>query len=451
MRKKVLEEKLVKARKISIKEGAAYSVSEGFGLRYITPYSLALGANTTHIGIINSVPPLLGNLLQLLTLKSMEKTSRKKIVLTGVFLQALMWLMLILVGAMFFYFDLENKLALLLLIFVYSLLMIFGASLSPAWNSWMRDIIPKRFGKYFGKRNEITGFVALASMLSAGFILDYFKQTKVFIGFAIIFLIAFLGRTISGTFLAKQYEPKFQPKKRYYFSIFQFMKKMLYNNFGRFVFFVSLVIFATAIASPFFAVYMLRDLHFSYVAFTLVTVSSFVSRILFMPFWGKFSDTYGNLSILKICGIFTTIIPFLWFGSTLMKEHPYVLLAYLVLIESFSGLVWAGFDLAAINFIYDAVTKERMALCIAYYNILINFGLFFGAMLGGLLSTKYAVIFGMSSILFVMLFSGIMRFSVYISMISKIHEVRPVKKAGINKTRKEMVKYIMHPLLKYLR
>src|SRR4030042_5141750 len=90
-----------KTKKLSVREGVAGGVMDGAGSRYITPYALALGANNTQISLLTSVPSLLGNLLQLLTSKAIEKFSRKKIIAAGVFLQALMWLPMIGVGYFF--------------------------------------------------------------------------------------------------------------------------------------------------------------------------------------------------------------------------------------------------------------------------------------------------------------------------------------------------------------
>ena len=259
------EENLKKeARAISIREGSSYSFMDGFGLRFITPYALALGAGTTQIGVLSSVPGLLGNLSQIGTIKLMSRTTRRKIVFWSVLFQAIMWLPLILIGFFFFFYGISSVFAVSLLIVSYSILIIVGAVAGPAWNSWMKDIVPLRVGEFFGRRSRIVGIIALSSMLAAGLILHYFEKSQVFYAFAIMFFIAFVGRSLSAYFFTKQYEPKFFYKPESYFSFRQFVRKMLYNNFGRFVLFVSLVSFSTAVASPFFAVYMLGDLKFSY-------------------------------------------------------------------------------------------------------------------------------------------------------------------------------------------
>src|SRR3989338_8166805 len=428
------EENLKKeARAISIREGSSYSFMDGFGLRFITPYALALGAGTTQIGVLSSVPGLLGNLSQIGTIKLMSRTTRRKIVFWSVLFQAIMWLPLILIGFFFFFYGISSVFAVSLLIVSYSILIIVGAVAGPAWNSWMKDIVPLRVGEFFGRRSRIVGIIALSSMLAAGLILHYFEKSQVFYAFAIMFFIAFVGRSLSAYFFTKQYEPKFFYKPESYFSFRQFVRKMLYNNFGRFVLFVSLVSFSTAVASPFFAVYMLGDLKFSYLYFTIVTLSSALTTLIFMPLWGKFSDKYGNVRTMKVTVIFTVGIPLIWFFSYVLGIGGIKLLFYLALTECFSGFVWAGFNLSAGNFIYDAVTRERVAICAAYFNIINAAGAFFGALLGGYLGSLSLGIFGLSSLLFVFLISGIFRFISAIGLISSVREVRGVEKFDARK------------------
>ena len=165
-----------KARKISVKEGAVTSAMDGFGLRYITPYALALGATNAHIAFLASLPGLLGNISQLFTLKLLKKYSRKRIVITSVLFQSLMWLPIMIIGILYFFFDLSSTTASIAVIISYSLLILFGALAGPAWSSWMKDILTRKNGYYFSYRNKITTVVVLASTLLAGFILDYFQE-----------------------------------------------------------------------------------------------------------------------------------------------------------------------------------------------------------------------------------------------------------------------------------
>jgi MFS family permease len=419
------QSKIKTAKKISIKEASAYSFMDGFGLRYITPYALAVGASNTQVGLLSSLPSLLGNLSQLFTLEAMKRWSRKKIVFSAVFLQAVMWLVLILAGTFYFVFDLK-EITPDLVVIVYTLLILFGAFGGPAWTSWMKDLVTVDSGKYFGRRSRIATTISLICMFIGGFLLDYFKQTKIFIGFIILFFIAFVGRSFSAYFIRKQYEPRFEHDEKYYFTFMQFIKRSYTNNFGKFAIYYALISFAVNITSPFLAVYMLKDLNFSYSYFMAVSLASVVTTLLFVGLWGKFSDKYGNLKTMNITGLLIPFLPLLWLCSMFFKTTTSVFI-YLLIVECLSGLIWAGFNLAAGNFIYDAVSRQRIAICTCYFNIISGVGVLIGATLGGIISSHSFTFFGLSPILFVFLLGGIARILIYLAMNSKIKEVRAVK------------------------
>lgn len=420
------EEKLKeKARGISIKEGSAYGLMDGFGLKYISPYALVLGATSSQIALLSSIPGLLGNISQLFSLRMLEKHSRKKIVIFGVALQAFMWLPLIMLGISFFLFNIKSGIIPILVIVFYTILTIFGAFTNPAWSSWMKDILPKNIGEYMGKRNKIAGIVGLVGLLIAGIILEFFDN-KIYLGFLIIFSIAFIGRLLSAYLFTKKHEPKLKHDSGYYFSFIDFIKIMHKNNFGRFVIYVSAVNFATAIASPFVVVFMFKNLEFTYISFTFTVISSALASLLFMPLWGKFADKYGNVKTIKITGLAIPLIPLLWF-SLIFFDYSYLTVVLMgIIFEFYAGAVWAGFNLAAANFIYEAVTRQRLALCTSYFNLLNSAGVF--------IATSLAAIFvtfdlGIDAILILFLISTIARFLAAIALGSfkEVKEVREFK------------------------
>lgn len=429
-----------KSKKASLKDGISYSVMDGFGLRYITPFALAMGAGNTIIGILNSLPNLLGTTSQLVSNKVVEKTTRKKLVLTGVITQAILWLPLILIALGYFFLGLSTGLAVILLVVFYSLLTVAGSFVGSAWNSWMKDLVNRDVGAYFGRRTKLVNISVLISMLLGGFILDYFKKGNVGFGFLILFSIAVIGRMFSAYFLSKKYEPKITYSSEYYFSFFQFVKKMRKNNFGRFAIFFSLISFATAIASPFFSVYMLKNLSFNYYQFTIITVTSIITTVLSLSFWGKSSDKYGNLMVMKVTGWFVFLIPVLWaFTPLIISWNSSFILPYLILVEALSGFLWAGLNLSSANFIYDAVTRERMALCVTYNAIIAAIGTFLGAIIGGFFADNFTTIFGFNPIIFIFLLSATLRILVAIFMLPRVREVRPVEFFDLGKTIRDKI------------
>ncbi len=417
-----------KAEKISIIEGSFYGVMDGFGLRYITPYALFLGASHYLIALLSTLPQFLGNVSQLYGIQLIKDNSRKKIAFHAVLTQSLFWLPIIILGIIYFFFEETRIVIPWLLLIVYSLLIISGSIGSPAWNSWMKDLVLKNSGQYFGIRNRILNITTVVSMFIAGLILTFFTDGLTLIGFFIIFVIAGIGRYISANLFLKQYEPKFTYNNNAYFSFYEFVKKMLYNNFGRFVLLISLISFATAIAGPFFTVYMLEDLSLSYLQFTIVSTGAVISMILFLPSWGKFADKFGNIKVIKINSFFITIIPLFWLFTLFMKQFSTnSIVFYLIFVELFAGFSWAGFNLSAGNFIYDAVTREKMAFCVAYFNIINAGGAFIGALLGGFLSSKDIYFFGVKGLVTLFIISFLLRAIVTLFIQTSIHEVRKVK------------------------
>jgi len=136
-------------------------------------------------------------------------------------------------------------------------------------------------------------------------------------------------------------------------------------------------LFATNIAGPFFAVYMLKNLQFSYLDFTILISAEVFASLLLFGLWGRFNDEKGSKRVLFITGMLIPFIPLLWlFGTNFY---------YLFLLQLFSGMVWSGFNLAAGNFIFDATTPEKRTRCVAYFNFIRGIAVFIGAFLGGLL------------------------------------------------------------------
>jgi MFS family permease len=409
-----------RTRKLSIKEAAVASVMTGAGTSYISPYALALNANNAQIGFLSSFASLLSPISQIYGSKLMERVSRKRMIVISVFMHAFMWLPIIFLSLFFWKNMFTANLPVILIIF-YSLFAIFGSVAGPAWFSLMGDLVPEKIrGKYFSKRNKIAEAIALLSMLVASFALDYFKTKGiVLMGFSIIFLAACIARLISALLLRKHYYPRLKLEKGYYFSIFQFLKKAPSNNYGRFVIFVALMHFTVNISGPFFSVYMLKDLGFSYTEFMLTSVVTSIVVMLFLPLVGKFSDKFGNRELLRFGSAILPVIPILWMLS---PSHLYIILVPQII----SGIGWAAFNFAVSNFVYDSVTPQRRAICVAYLNVVAGIGVFFGATIGGLLA-QYLNISFMNILLFLFLISAISRFIVSL-LIPMIKEVRKVHK-----------------------
>jgi hypothetical protein len=70
------------------------------------------------------------------------------------------------------------------------------------------------------------------------------------------------------------------------------------SQFLCFTFFYALMQGAGVIASPFFTVYMLRDLRFTYLQFMAAAAMTVVMQFLMVNTWGCISDVFGNRLVL---------------------------------------------------------------------------------------------------------------------------------------------------------
>jgi len=413
------QNKIRKSIWYSLWDGIFASLMFGLTTDYITPYALVLKATTKEIGILSASSNLFSSLIQLKSADITEKLrSRKKIINSFVLLHALMFIPIILIPYIF-----KEKTILFLIISVV-LLNSFNAFAVPAWQSLVSEYIPKnKRGKFFGERNKLFQTIVILSSFSAGFILQIHKQNPLK-GFMLIFILAFIFRLISWFFLTRMYEPHFRIKPEYYFSFFDFIRRIRESNFLKFVIFVSSLNFSVNIAAPFFSVFMLRDLKFNYIVYTILITTVAIFSILMVDRWGRNADRVGNVKVLRLTSYFIACLPFLW----IINHHP----LYLILIQALSGFAWSGFNLSATNFIFDAVRPEKRTRCVAYFNVFNGTCSSLGALLGGFL-VRYLPSLKGYKILTLFLISSSLRWLVVLSFSSRIKEVRDVEEISIKK------------------
>ncbi len=409
--------------KAKIRKSLTYSILDGTGAattnaivdNYIRPFAIVLNATNFHIGLLGTFSYLLTALVQLKIADITEKVgSRKKMAVLTVFLQALM---LLPIGLIPFFLSASGGRIITLVAF-YSLYLLFGASSGPPWGSLMANLVPERLrGAYFGKRDRILGFASITSCFTAGWFLHLFTE-RILTAFLVIFLFAMVSRLISCYFLTRHYEPPLILKKEHYFTFFEFLKRARYGNFGKYALFVASLNFSVHIAAPFFSVYMLRDLQLSYLTYTILCTTPAVTGLLTKTLWGRRADRFGNLSVLRICSAIIPILPLVWIFS----QNVY----YLFSIEVASGIVWGGFNLCSLNFVYDSSIPEKRTRVISYYSVVNCLAVGCGTFIGGILATKLPDFLG-NKLLLLFLISSILRGIVVTTILPRVKDVRTVE------------------------
>jgi len=406
------ERQVSKSLKYSIVDGSAYSAMLGLTQDYIVPFALALKATVLQVGLLSSIPNLTMALSQLGAPRLAERAgSRKRLILPVVFLHALMWVPILLIPHLF-----PGEKIWWLIGFL-TLSTVLGSLGNPAWGSMMADLVPEKMrGRYFGFRGKICGLVTLVFFFVGGATL-HFSTANIFLGFSLLFGAAMVFRLISWYLLSKMHEPALSNEKTEHYSTQGILKDLGSSNLGRFIIGVSLMNFATNLAGPFFAVYMLRDLKLDYLTYVAIIATATMGNLTFMTFWGRRADRAGNIKVLKVTSVLVPLIPLLWIGS-----HQ---LYYLVPVQILSGFAWAGFNLASANFVYDASAPEGRMRYIAVFNAMNGSAICLGALLGGCLAAYLPPLLGYN-LLTLFLISGLLRGLVAAMFLRRISEVRQV-------------------------
>jgi MFS family permease len=415
----------------SIRDGVFFSIMVGGAESYFAAFAVFLKATTAQIGVLASLPPLLASFMQLVSAWLGRRTGRRRhIIVAGALLQALTLVPLALLPLAFPAFAVPLLIACTIVYFC-------GPNLgSPQWGSLMGDLVPpKRRGRFFALRTRLSSIASFSALIAGGFVLEGFDGLGVtYWGFVTVFLVAACARLASAWHLHQLYDPPGHVaalEVPWHADLWRGLRE---TGLLKFSAFHASMQFAVAIASPFFALYQLRDLEFSYVQFMGTTAMSVFVQFLTLNRWGRLSDLFGNRLILITTGAVIPALPALWLIST-----EYV---YLLAVQALSGLVWAGFSLSATNFVFDLTPPARRATLMAVHHVLGAGAVFVGAIVGGYLGThlpREAVILGepidwLTPLYGVFLVSALTRATVAACFLPRLKEVRrarPMSMSGL--------------------
>ena len=418
------DSRVEKSLRHSLKDGGAYAAMIGVGETYFSAFALSLHATTQQIGVLASVPAMLASFAQLLSAWVGKHTGhRKALVIAGATVQALALLPIALLPLLF------PSLAVPLLIAAVVLYHCGAHFAAPQWGSLMGDIVPRqRRGRFFANRTRVVSLVTFLALVAGGTLLHVMDtQGQVQVAFLTLFGVAMAARLVSVYHLSRMHDTPGHVAAMDMPVNKAWWQRLRDSNFARFSIFFALMQASVAISSPFFTVYMLRDLEFSYGQFMANTGMSVLAQFLTLNRWGRISDIFGNRRILATTGTLLPLMPLLWLVSA---NHW-----YLLGVQALSGFAWAGFTLSAGNFLYDLIAPNRRATFLAVHNVLASIGVFVGATIGGLLGvilpTQVEILdvvyeWG-SPLLGVFAISALARIVVGIVLLPKIREVRRVR------------------------
>lgn len=365
---------------LSQKEAVASATMTATGDNFFNAFAIYLNATAVQMGWLMAIPQLFGALFQVLSAWLGNYLPRKPLVVVTARVQAVVVLGLSILALSR---SEDSVYWLIALAVLYFSCINF---IQPQWRAWMGSVVPqRRRGTFFASRTRLTMVASLFIFMSGGALLSLSERFDVvWLGFAILFATAAVGRGFSSRYLAQMHDPDANPhpagRKGFWQSVKQLRASLSDKTFRDYSFFVAGMQGVVAISAPFFAVYMLRDLQFTYIEYSLNSIASILTQFLLLNFWGRFSDRFGNRLVMQIASVLIPFMPLLW----LFSANHY----YLLCVQVMSGFVWSGFSLSTANYLYDIRPhKSDFAVYAAMQSALGAVAVFLGAITGGLIAS----------------------------------------------------------------
>ncbi|HEV2830455.1 MAG TPA: MFS transporter, partial [Hanamia sp.] len=241
-----------------IKEGmASEAMSALTGGTFLVAMALLLGASNFQIGLLASLPTLT-NIFQLVAIRLLQKYNNRRAI--AVLCNGFARFPLLIIGFLPLLFTTGTSIQ--VLIFLLFFHYFFGSVAGASWNSWMKDLVPeKRLGSYFSQRTRITQTLNVFLSLTLALVLDYVKRVNPGMElstYGYMFISGGILGLLGTWILSKTPEPVSNLPKENLLKLFK--KPLADKNFRNLLFFNSFWSFALNVATPFFTVYMMRNL-----------------------------------------------------------------------------------------------------------------------------------------------------------------------------------------------
>jgi MFS family permease len=374
----------------SLGDAAGSGLMVGTGETYLPAFVLAAGLGEVLAGLIASLPQLAGGIMQLVAPHGVRlvRSHRKWVVICAT-VQAMAFVPLALAA---WHGSTTTWLVLAAAILYWSA----GLASGPPWNTWMGNLIPGCIRpRYFARRTRMQQAAVLTGFLVSGLAIAYGASPKnALAGFALLFGLAVVSRLSSVACLARTSEPDPLPANIRSLRWLALLRRFSRGGEAQRLSYLSFVQAAAYFAGPYFAPFMLCVLKLSYGEYVVLISAAYVARVLSLPLWGGVAARFGTRRLLWIGGL--GIVPSA--GIWLFSDRFW----YLILVQFFSGAVWAAYELAVSLISVNCVRAEERTSVLTVFNLATTAGMVAGSLLGG----GVLIVFGESREIYYLLFAG---------------------------------------------
>ncbi|WP_423605740.1 MFS transporter [Sphingomonas sp. MS122] len=353
----------------------------------LTAFALHLGASNLLVGVLASAP-FLGQLLQAPAVLLVERLRRRKAI--AVLTSAIGRSMLVLMALAVF---LPAGAAIALVVLGQFVLCGLGAIGGCAWNAWIRDLAPQdRLGTVFARRTIYTTSISLVAGLAAAILLDRTTEGSDARdwAFAGLYVVGCVAGLLSAVIVARMPEPRMPPRDGEPLGLVALLRTPFADtNFRRLVLFLSSWQFAVNLATPFFTVFIVRQLGFDMTFVMMLSVVSQLANLLAVRSWGTLSDRFAHKSVLAVAAPTYILCILAMIGASQLGNSQAGML-YLVAIHALMGAAVAGVTLATTNIALKLSPRGEAAAYVATSALTSSAAAGIAPILGGLFADFFA-------------------------------------------------------------
>lgn len=352
----------------------------------LTAFALHLGANNATIGLLAALP-FLAQLAQVPAIALVERIrERKRIaVLSSLVGRSMLGVMALAPFA--------GALALPGLVVATLILCVLGAVGGCAWNSWMRDLAPEdRMGRIFARRTFFATVTTLLAGLGAALALEWTPEQGAMRdhAFAGLYAAGCAAGLFSAWIVARMPEPRMPDSgDREHGLIAQLRRPLDDANFRQLILFLGTWQFAINFATPFFTVYLVRQLGYDMTVVMALSIASQVANALTLRNWGALADRFANKSVLLVAApLYIACIAAMAGGSQITDDMAR--LAWLAGLHLLMGAAVAGVTLATANIALKLSPRGEAASYLAASAVVTAIAAGSAPILGGMLADFFA-------------------------------------------------------------
>lgn len=363
--------------RMSTADGAGYCVMLAFGEANIAVLGAALAMGDRAIGLLASVPPVCGAVLQLATVPMVRWAgSHKRWMVISAIIQALSFLPMA-IGAML---GVMPPLALFAIATIY---WAANQSCGATWNTLIAPIVPRRVrAHYFARRNVLLNLSQLIAIFAGGWFLERGREAgHVFEALAVLLMAAGASRGLSAWFIQRHRLTNDHPDGFRGVPLRESLGRFRAGAGGRVLAYRLAVQLALNVSTPFITPYLLKQhgLETDLAVYGVITGLLILAKALAMPVCGSLAKAHGPRFLLRLGGMLIIPIPALWLWADSV--------AAFAAVQMFSGFAMAAYELGTFLIMFDTVPESDRTSILAKFNFADNVAIVLGSLLGvGLLT-----------------------------------------------------------------